>query len=315
MATLDAPDHLRPAAQTALARQIGGVFAQPVAHRHRKAGLPARGDGVGERVGHRVRQLRLGWRVAAGQQGGERADHGDIGKRHADLDTMGHAGPVGIAQQLVAHIPVEFERGHDAALAREPARSALEALEWAQRPHGDAGTLAAHQPRQFPRHVKRPAQQVGASVGAAVFEQPGIFGRSDPAQHRARQGAQHAAQARQARNPVLHARHVAKTRVATEQFVATEARYRHLEAAHGGGLRHQIAVDAIGRRLVHGRKKARPFTKKITALDPARGVLDAEACGGLPGENRLVVNAALILAEPERNGAQASRVLFGPECS
>src|SRR5450631_1167361 len=111
---------------------VHGAFAgsrgTPLLHRHQESGLAALEDFVGKRRTERARHVGLANRQARDQHGQHRAEESHVDVRHADLERMCHAGPVAVAQQLIAHVPVELERGNDGAVALEALNVALEVM-------------------------------------------------------------------------------------------------------------------------------------------------------------------------------------------
>ena len=116
--TLPPSDNTRPSAQPSIAGKRGNVLAQPIPYGHRKAGLAPRRDFGRLRMNDRPRELGLGRRIRAGEHRRERPQHGHVNERDADLDAVSHAGPIGIAHELVAHVPRQFEGRDDATLIR-----------------------------------------------------------------------------------------------------------------------------------------------------------------------------------------------------
>src|SRR5258708_24418568 len=84
---------------------------------------------------------------------------------------MSHAGPIGIAQELVAHVECGLEDG-DAIETIEPPSAAQFAgnpLQRRQATQADLENIAVQKIGQFPRHVDAAAQKIGALPTAAIL--------------------------------------------------------------------------------------------------------------------------------------------------
>ena len=63
-------------------------------------------DGIRKRID----DVAFGWRLRLHEPRCEFSQKIDIDKRHPDFDRVAHAGPIGIAEQLVAHVPTKLHR-------------------------------------------------------------------------------------------------------------------------------------------------------------------------------------------------------------
>ena len=166
---------LREAAEKSTASPVRSAcrgLAQPAADRRHEARLAPVADGRRQRrlghVGHRVLGVDARQHVA-GRQGGEE-ERIDVG--HADLHAVRHAGPVGVAQQLVAHVERRLERGHAIEVAERPAglQRGRDVAERRQAAQAVGNQRRIEQLVELPRHVDAAAQQIGAGPVAAVLQ-------------------------------------------------------------------------------------------------------------------------------------------------
>ena len=70
-----------------------------------------------------------------------------------------------------------------------------------------------------------------------------------------------------------------KAGIAAHEFVAADARQRHLETAGGGGLADEPAVDTVDARHVHGSEQPVPLAGEILAPEPAEVMGEAQTGG------------------------------------
>src|SRR5690625_2356532 len=104
---------------------------------------------------------------------------------------MRHAGPVGISEQLTAHVPSRF-KGRDTQVR------ILEAVvrfpQLVKRSEG-LKAYVHHVPiqdvRQLPRHEVASAKQVTALIASPILKYTGILRRREAAEHRGRSHAKH----------------------------------------------------------------------------------------------------------------------------
>ena len=220
---------------------------------------------------------------------------------------MFHAGPVRVAQKLLAHIPRHFQRG-DFQLRRldSPCR-VVEPRQCLQFFPALAHEIAVQDFWKFPRHEHAAPQQIGSAISAAIFQQPGIFRRGHALQERRRYDADGAAQPAAVLERLQHgdgARDFLEARIAAKQFVAAQARQRHLQPGLRGGLADEIAVQPVTRRLVHCVEQAVQVVLEILPRHPDGLMVRAIAPRDLLGQRRFVIGRPLVLLKAEGDGAQ-----------
>jgi hypothetical protein len=139
-------------------------------HRRLEAGLGA----VAQPGREHRRERALARAAGLDQQRRDLAQQRDVDERRAHLDRMGHARPVGVAQQLVAHVERGLQR-RDAAVRRVGIGRdrGLEDLEDLQALERVLGLVGSENRVQLARQVEPALQQIRAGVCRAVFaEEP-----------------------------------------------------------------------------------------------------------------------------------------------
>ena len=114
-------DLFRPTPQTAICGHLTSdlcplssvlcplVCHQPLAHGNGKSGLRP-GQNLSRKFRSRnISQVSFVRRILTRQKRRERAQKIDIDKRNADFDGVRHASPIGVAQQLMPHVPAKLE--------------------------------------------------------------------------------------------------------------------------------------------------------------------------------------------------------------
>ena len=167
---------------------------------------------------------------------------------------MRHAGPIGIAQELLAHVPAEFERGNLQSLGLERIAESAQLMESIQPPPALAHQVGIENCGQLPWHEETSPQQIGAGITRSVFENSGVLGRrevlDDFLSDKAQTASQFFERPKKAER-VGDARNVVKTWIAAEQFVAAETRERDFQSGAFGREANEVSVDAIDRGPVH----------------------------------------------------------------
>src|SRR5580693_8850920 len=134
------PRHLLPAPDAL-------VVLQPALDRRRKSGLGAPDDLVRHGGARRRRQQALSRRRRQCRKiRRHRLQEGRIDERNAHFERMRHAGPIGIAQQLVAQIKARLERRHFAPCRARPGLEARgNVLDRIEPPQTFADEFSVHQ--------------------------------------------------------------------------------------------------------------------------------------------------------------------------
>ena len=171
---------LREAAEKSTAACVActGRGLQPAADGRHEAGLAPVADGRWQwrhrHVGHRTlgidpRQHLAGWQ-------GSQEERIDIG--HANLDAVRHACPIGVAQQLVAHVERRFQRGDTIEVAERPVglQRGGDVAERRQAAQAVREQCRIEQILELPGHVDAAAQQIGARPVAAILQHAGGLG-------------------------------------------------------------------------------------------------------------------------------------------
>ena len=174
-------------------------------------------------------------------------------------------------------------------------------------PQAFADEFAVHQVGQFPRHEHAAPQQIGAGIGAAIFQEAGDLGMRQRHQivDRGNRAAKRLAGERHAcaqAAPAHPARNVGEGRIAAEQFVAAETGDRDLETELARRLGDEPGVDAVDGRLIHGVEDCRQVGAEFLVRHGADGVPGAIVARDLGGQRRFVVVAAAEFLVAQRDG-------------
>src|SRR5262245_32661145 len=106
----------RPAAQSASGAH-SSTLRDPLPNGSGKAGLGAIAD-ESWNTGATSSKFPLGWRMSGSNGRPHALEECEVHKRHAHLDTMRHARPIRISEQLVSHVPACFKGCDLGMLAR-----------------------------------------------------------------------------------------------------------------------------------------------------------------------------------------------------
>ena len=159
---------------------------QPVAHRDLKAGLGAIEHEAGSGEPGVWAMSRLVGAVSRANNGAVSAQQIRRPPAARGFPGNGPCWPSRVAQKLVAHIPRHFQRGDFQVRRMDAARRVVQPRQRLEFLPAFPHQVAVEKFRQFPRHEHAAPQQVGPAVGAAVFQQAGIFGRGQVLQQRRR---------------------------------------------------------------------------------------------------------------------------------
>jgi len=222
---------------------------------------------------------------------------------------MRHAGPVGIAQELVAHVPGEFERRDFRMRRTHTGKCAIQHGQRAQtiQPHVDRNRV--EQVVQFPRHKERTPKQIGAFEAAAILQGARVLRRSESReQWRHADAREPPCKPRVARRPQPARKrgNLAKTRIAGEKFVSPQPGESDLDSRARGRAAHKVRVHAIRAGLIHGCENRLEFGLEVSAPDPIGRMACPASGGGALGKRHLVVRRATILRKAQRKGAKRS---------
>src|SRR5579864_72029 len=296
------PRHLLPAADAL-------VVLEPALDRRGKSGLGAGDDLVRHGGARRGREQTLaGGRRQASKIRRHRLQKACIDERHAHFQRMRHAGPIGVAQQLVAQIKAGFERRH---FAPGGARLGLEdrgdVPDRVEPPQTFADEFSVHQVGQFPRHEHAAPQQVSTGVRAGILQKTRDLRVRQRQQivDRGHRTAKRLAGERHARapaHPTYPARNIVERRIAAGQFVAAEAGDRGFEILLARRLGHEPGVDAVDGRLVHGAEDFRQVGAEFLVRHGTDRVPGAVMASDDTGQRRLVVVPFAKFLVSERDG-------------
>ena len=200
---------------------------------------------------------------------------------------MRHARPVGVAQQLVAHVPGEVERAELQLRVLDPGDRRLQAACGVQLREALLRLGGVHEPRDLPRHVEGAVQHVGGRHCAAVLKERCGLGLAEPSGDRRPEHAHACAEARhRAGNaqPTEHLRDAAVVLVAAEELVAADARQHDLQARIACRLRDEVRVHRVDGRLVHRVKDGLQLALEVGARDGDGAMVGADQARHVLGE-------------------------------
>ena len=99
-----------------------------------------------------------------------------VDQRHPDLERVRHAGPIGIAQQLVTHVKRRFERRDTGKCAARPrVKLGIDQAQRLEPPQAVLDCVAVEHLAEVPGHEQSATQKIRAGIGPAVFEEAGRF--------------------------------------------------------------------------------------------------------------------------------------------
>lgn len=144
-----------------------GRVRHPAVDGRAKAGFRPPGDLFGKRPGRRLSQRLFVWLL-----GFDLPEQHAIDEGHADFERVCHAGPIGVAQELIAHVEPALQGRHPFEwLLRVRVHRLADQLQRGQTLEPLAGLFHPHQPAQFPWHEEAAAHQPGPGIVTGIFGQ------------------------------------------------------------------------------------------------------------------------------------------------